>query len=158
QRRESFSALPVIVRDCMSHIVVENLSKTFHVAIRASGLMGSIKGLFRREVREVRALDDVSFSISRGELVGYIGPNGAGKSTTVKILSGILVPDSGHVSVMGRIPWEERIKHVRRIGVVFGQRTQLWWDLPVIESFDLIREIYAIPETRYRASRDELID
>jgi ABC-2 type transport system ATP-binding protein len=142
----------------MSHIVVENLSKTFHVAIRASGLMGSIKGLFRREVREVRALDGVSFSISRGELVGYIGPNGAGKSTTVKILSGILVPDSGHVSVMGRIPWKERIKHVRRIGVVFGQRTQLWWDLPVIESFDLIREIYAVPETRYRASRDELID
>jgi ABC-2 type transport system ATP-binding protein len=141
----------------MSHIVVENLTKTFRVAVRPPGLAGSVKGLFRRRVRQIRALDDVSFSISRGELVGYIGPNGAGKSTTVKILSGILVPDSGNVTVMGRIPWTERVEHVRRIGVVFGQRTQLWWDLPVIESFELLREIYATPQDRYRRSRDELI-
>jgi ABC-2 type transport system ATP-binding protein len=106
----------------------------------------------------VRALDHVSFSISRGELVGYIGPNGAGKSTTVKILSGILVPDSGRVSVIGRTPWVDRIDYVRRIGTVFGQRTQLWWDLPVIESFDLLRDIYAISPDKYRASRDELIE
>ena len=142
----------------MSQIVVQNLTKTFHVAVRTPGLVGSVKGLFRRENREIRALERLSFSISRGELVGYIGPNGAGKSTTVKILSGILVPDSGEVTVMGRVPWTERIKHVRRIGVVFGQRTQLWWDLPVIESFDLLREIYAVPEDKYRSSRDELID
>jgi ABC-2 type transport system ATP-binding protein len=142
----------------MQQIVVEDLVKTFQIARRAPGLWGSVRGLLKPEVREVRALDGVSFSISRGELVGYIGPNGAGKSTTVKILSGILVPDSGRVSVMGRTPWEERINHVRRIGVVFGQRTQLWWDLPVIESFDLLRDIYATPPDRYRASRDELIE
>ena len=142
----------------MPQIIVEDLVKTFRIARRSPGLWGSVKGLIKRDFREVRALDGVSFSISRGELVGYIGPNGAGKSTTVKILSGILVPDSGRVSVMQRTPWIDRIHHVRRIGVVFGQRTQLWWDLPVIESFELLRDIYAIPAERYRASRDELIE
>ncbi len=120
--------------------------------------MGSIKGLFKREIRQVQALDGVSFSISRGELVGYIGPNGAGKSTTVKILSGILMPDAGRVTVTGRVPWVNRIDHVRRIGVVFGQRTQLWWDLPVIESFNLLCEIYRVPYGRYRTTRDDLIE
>ena len=142
----------------MSQIVVENLVKTFHVARRMPGLWGSFKGLVKRDWKEVRALDGVNFSIDRGELVGYIGPNGAGKSTTVKILSGILVPEGGRVAVMNKIPWVDRINYVRRIGVVFGQRTQLWWDLPVIESFDLLRDIYAVPENRYRKSRDELID
>ena len=142
----------------MPQIVVEDLVKTFQIARRAPGLWGSVRGLVKRHYREVRALDSVSFAISQGELVGYIGPNGAGKSTTVKILSGILVPDSGRVSVMGRTPWTDRIQHVRRIGVVFGQRTQLWWDLPVIESFDLLRDIYAVPDKEYRASRDELIE
>jgi ABC-2 type transport system ATP-binding protein len=142
----------------MAQIVVENLIKTFHIARHEPGLWGSVRGLIRRDVREIRALDGVSFSISRGELVGYIGPNGAGKSTTVKILSGILVPDSGRVSVMDRTPWMDRIEHVRRIGVVFGQRTQLWWDLPVMESFELLRDIYAIPEDHYRQSRNELIE
>src|ERR1043165_4680083 len=130
----------------MPHIVVEDLVKTFQIARRLPGLWGSVKGLVRRDYREVRALDGVSFSIDKGELVGYIGPNGAGKSTTVKILSGILVPESGRVSVTGLTPWLERIAYVRRIGVVFGQRTQLWWDLPVIESFDLLRDIYSIPD------------
>jgi ABC-2 type transport system ATP-binding protein len=106
----------------------------------------------------VRALDGVSFSIERGELVGYIGPNGAGKSTTVKILSGILVPDGGRCEVAGRVPWNQRIAHVGDIGVVFGQRTQLWWDLPVIESFELLRDIYRVPAARYAAARDELIE
>ena len=142
----------------MSQIVVEDLSKTFHIARREPGLWGSVKGLAKREWREVRALDSVSFSIEKGEIVGYIGPNGAGKSTTVKLLSGILVPDSGRVSVMGMTPWVDRVDYVRQIGVVFGQRTQLWWDLPVIESFDLLRDIYRVPETKYRASRDRLID
>src|SRR5215813_2928585 len=141
----------------MPQIVVENLVKAFRVATRSPGLWGSVRGLWKRDVREVRALDRVSFSISRGELVGYIGPNGAGKSTTVKILSGILVPDSGRVSVIGRTPRVDRINYVRRIGTVFGQRTQLWWDLPVIESFDLLRDIYRVPQERYGASRDELI-
>jgi ABC-2 type transport system ATP-binding protein len=142
----------------MPQIVVEDLVKTFRIARRAPGLWGSVRGLFKREFREVRALDRVSFSISRGELVGYIGPNGAGKSTTVKILSGILVPDSGRVSVIGRTPWVDRIEHVRHIGVVFGQKTQLWWDLPVIESFELLRDIYAIPPQKYRSSLDQLIE
>jgi ABC-2 type transport system ATP-binding protein len=142
----------------MSQILVENLTKTFRVSRRAPGLLGSIKGLLRRDVRQIRALDGISFSIRRGELVGYVGPNGAGKSTTVKILSGILVPDSGRVSVLGMVPWMNRIEYVRRIGVVFGQRTQLWWDLPVIESFDLLRDIYSVPHDRYRIVRGQLIE
>ncbi len=142
----------------MPQIIVENLVKTFYVARRAPGLWGSFKGLVRRDWKEVRALDGVSFSIDRGDLVGYIGPNGAGKSTTVKILSGILVPEGGRVSVMQHTPWADRLRYVRSIGVVFGQRTQLWWDLPVIESFDLLRDIYGVPADRYRASRDELIE
>jgi ABC-2 type transport system ATP-binding protein len=113
--------------------------------------------LLKRAYRTVHALDRVSFSIEQGELIGYIGPNGAGKSTTVKILSGILVPDGGKCDIDGRVPWKQRIEHVRRIGVVFGQRTQLWWDLPVIESFDLLRDIYRIPEREYRQQRDQLI-
>lgn len=141
----------------MPQIVVEDLVKAFWVARRAPGLWGSVKGLVSRDWKEVRALDGVSFSIDRGELVGYIGPNGAGKSTTVKILSGILVPEAGRVSVMDQIPWADRIRYVRRIGVVFGQRTQLWWDLPVIESFDLLRDIYAVPPEQYRAIRNELV-
>ncbi len=138
-------------------IEVENLKKTFHVAERQSGLAGAVKGLVRRKTREVCALSGISFQIGQGELVGYIGPNGAGKSTTVKTLSGILVPDSGKCTVDGRTPWLERIEHVRRIGVVFGQRTQLWWDLPVRESFDLLRDIYSIPTDEYRRAFDEMV-
>ena len=141
----------------MSQIVVENLQKSFWIAHRAPGLWGAFRGLARRSYREVRALDGVSFSIQPGELVGYIGPNGAGKSTTVKVLAGILVPDSGRCEVLGRVPWQQRIAHVAGIGVVFGQRTQLWWDLPVIESFDLLRDIYRVPQTDYARARDELI-
>jgi len=142
----------------MDQIIVKDLTKTFFVARRAPGLWGSIKGLVQREHHEVRALDSVSFSIAAGELVGYIGPNGAGKSTTVKILSGILVPDSGKVTALGKTPWLNRTDYVRRIGVVFGQRTQLWWDLPVLESFNLLRDIYSVPSDRYRANRDQLIE
>ncbi len=122
----------------MSQIVVEDLVKTYRVAQRRPGLAGAIRGLVRRQYRTIRALDGVGFSIEPGELVGYVGPNGAGKSTTIKILSGILVPDSGRCEVLGRVPWRERVHYVASIGVVFGQRTQLWWDLPVIESFDLL--------------------
>jgi ABC-2 type transport system ATP-binding protein len=141
----------------MAQIVVRELRKSFRVAARAPGLWGALRGLVRRESREVRALDGVSFSLEPGELVGYIGPNGAGKSTTVKIISGILVPDAGECTVRGRVPWRERMAHVAEIGVVFGQRTQLWWDLPVIESFDLLRDIYRVAPADYARTRDELI-
>ncbi len=141
----------------MPQITVSNLTKTFRVARRRPGFFGSVAGLVKRDYRTVRALDKVSFDIHRGELVGYIGPNGAGKSTTIKILSGILLPDEGTCLVDGRVPWKDRIEHVRRIGVVFGQRTQLWWDLPVIESFDLLRDIYSMPARSYTATREELV-
>jgi ABC-2 type transport system ATP-binding protein len=138
-------------------IVVEELVKRFRIAERTAGMAGAIRGLVRRKYRTVSALDGVSFSLEPGELVGYIGPNGAGKSTTVKVLSGILVPDGGRCEVLGRVPWRERVAHVAQIGVVFGQRTQLWWDLPVIESFDLLRDIYRVPPASYAKARDELI-
>jgi ABC-2 type transport system ATP-binding protein len=141
----------------MSQIIVENLTKQFWISQRRAGLFGAMRGLVSRNARSVKALDNVSFQLNAGELVGYIGPNGAGKSTTVKILAGILVPDSGHVQILGRTPWKQRIAHVARIGVVFGQRTQLWWDLPTIESFDLLKDIYSIPNADYLRNRDELI-
>jgi ABC-2 type transport system ATP-binding protein len=141
----------------MPQIVVDNLSKSFRVAERNPGLRGAIGSLVRRRYRVVEAIRDVSFSLDRGELVGLIGPNGAGKSTTIKILSGILTPDGGRCEIDGRIPWRDRIAHVARIGVVFGQRTQLWWDLPAIDGFDLIRDIYRVPDADYRATRDEMI-
>ena len=141
-------------------IDVAGLTKRFRVAAGDAGTAGGGRGLrslvARRRV--VTALDEVSFSIEAGELVGYIGPNGAGKSTTVKILSGILVPDAGRCVVAGRVPWRERVAHVAGIGVVFGQRSQLWWDLPVIESFDLLRDIYRLQHGAYRATRDELVE
>ncbi len=142
----------------MPQISVRNLSKTFSVSVRKPGIRGSLRGLVRREIRTVRALNGVSFTIDQGELVGYIGPNGAGKSTTVKILAGILVPDSGECTISGKTPWKERIAHVSRIGVVFGQRSQLWWDLPVVESFDLLREIYRIPASEERQTRQEIVE
>lgn len=141
----------------MSQIIVRDLVKTFRVAERSPGMWGALKGLVHRRYRTVRALDGISFSLEAGELVGYIGPNGAGKSTTIKVLAGILVPDSGRCEVLGRIPWRDRVPHVRQIGVVFGQRTQLWWDLPVVESFDLLREIYNVPEPQYRRALEELV-
>jgi ABC-2 type transport system ATP-binding protein len=140
----------------LPQIVVEDLRKSFRVAERRPGMSGAVAGLFHRRHRTVRALDGISFSIGRGELVGYIGPNGAGKSTTVKVLSGILVPDGGRCEISGLVPWRDRLRHVRRIGVVFGQRTQLWWDLPVVESFDLLRDIYNVEGRRYRGTREEL--
>ncbi len=142
----------------MAIIRVENLGKTYSIARRRPGLLGALGGLFHRTYREVRALDGVSFEIAPGELVGYIGPNGAGKSTTIKILSGILVPTMGTCAVDGRVPWKERVVHVRRIGVVFGQRTQLWWDLPVTESFELLRDIYRVPAPSFARARTELVD
>ena len=139
------------------HIVVRDLEKCFQIAEHQAGFVGSLKGLFRRTYKNVQALDRVSFELEQGELVGYIGPNGAGKSTTIKILSGILVPDGGVCTVGGLTPWLQRPAHVANIGVVFGQRTQLWWDLPVIESFALLRDIYKVPQHLYEQRRDELV-
>ena len=136
----------------MSYIHVQNLEKRFTVREKRK------KGALLREKRTVRALQDVSFNIEQGELLGLIGPNGAGKSTTVKILTGILTPDGGEVTVGGMVPWKERREHVRRIGVVFGQRTQLWWDVPIQDSYDLLKDIYRIPETDYAARLKELTE
>ena len=141
----------------MPQIWVDDLSKTYRVAEREAGALGAVKGLFRRRHRTVEALKHISFSLDEGQLLGFIGPNGAGKSTTIKILSGILSPTSGACEVGGLTPWKDRIAHVARIGVVFGQRTQLWWDLPVTESFDLLRDIYRTSETDYRRARDRMI-
>jgi ABC-type uncharacterized transport system, ATPase component len=139
-------------------IVMKNICKTYKVAKRNAGLGNAVRSFFHREYETVTALDNVSFTIGDGETVGYIGPNGAGKSTTVKILSGILTPDSGECLVNGRIPWKDRIQHVAGIGVVFGQRSQLWWDVPVIDSFDLLKDIYSIPDESYRRSKEELTE
>jgi ABC-2 type transport system ATP-binding protein len=117
-----------------------------------------LRGAFQREVKLIKALEDVSFQIGEGELVGYIGPNGAGKSTTVKIMSGILTPEKGECSIMKLTPWKDRVAHVSRIGVVFGQRSQLWWDLPVSDSFRLLKDIYNIKENEYKMRLSDLVD
>lgn len=142
----------------MSIISVDTLSKEFLIPKRKPGFFGSLESLFSPEYIKKIALDQISFDIDEGELVGYIGPNGAGKSTTVKILSGILVPNGGNVKVMGKTPWEHRIETVRQLGVVFGQRTQLWWDLPVMESFELLKDIYSISDKEYKATLHSLIE
>lgn len=139
-------------------IQLNGISKSFKVARRTSGMVSAVKALFRRDFTTVSALSDISFSIGKGEIVGYIGPNGAGKSTTIKIMSGILVPDSGSCSILGFTPWQDRKAYVRHIGVVFGQRTQLWWDVPVIDSFDLLRDIYRVPAKMYRDNLELLVD
>ena len=134
----------------MALIEVEELRKEFARPVRAAGRFGALRSLLAREYRRVLAVDGVSFTVDEGEMVGYLGPNGAGKSTTLKMLTGILVPSSGRVEVGGLIPHRQRVAHVRRMGVVFGQRTQLWWDLPTVESCELLRHVYRIPLERYR--------
>ncbi|MCI8977275.1 ATP-binding cassette domain-containing protein [bacterium 1xD8-48] len=137
-------------------IMMEQVCKSYRIARRNAGFKEACKSLFHREYEVIAALNDVSFTINDKEMVGYIGPNGAGKSSTIKILSGILTPDSGTVLVDGRIPCKDRIEHVRQIGVVFGQRSQLWWDVPVIDSFELLKDIYSISQSMYRRSLEEL--
>ncbi len=139
-------------------ITMEHVCKSYRVAKRNAGMREACKALFRREVEIIHALSDVSFTIGDGEMVGYIGPNGAGKSSTIKILSGILTPESGSCLVDGRIPWKDRKEHVRQIGVVFGQRSQLWWDVPVIDSFELLKDIYSISPAVYRHNMEELTE
>lgn len=134
-----------------SLIFVQDLCKHFRSFQRREGVWGSIQNLFVRDYKTVAAVDRVSFSINRGEMVGYIGPNGAGKSTSVKMLTGILVPTSGELRINGFIPFRQRRHYVKTIGVVFGQRTQLWWDIAVIESFKLLRRIYDVSERDFNA-------
>ena len=137
-------------------IEMKGICKTYRVRRREAGLGNALKSLFSREYAEVPALQDMTFTVPDGQILGYIGPNGAGKSTTIKILSGILRPDGGVCTVDGLTPWEDRKKHVARLGVVFGQRSQLWWDVPVTESFGLLRDIYRVPEPVFRENLDRL--
>src|SRR6202046_112272 len=138
-----------------SLIHVNDLCKHFRTFQRREGIWGSIQNLFVRDYRTVAAVDRVGFSIERGEMVGYIGPNGAGKSTTIKMLTGILVPTSGEIRVNGYVPFRQRRQYVKTIGVVFGQRTQLWWYIAVIESFKLLRRIYDVPQRDFDARMEQ---
>ncbi len=141
----------------MPHIAVNQLLKTYRIHERDPGVLGALRALVRPRHRAVEALNGVSFELQRGELLGFIGPNGAGKSTTIKILAGILRPDGGSVRIDGLDPFADRERHVGRIGVVFGQRTQLWWDLPVGDGFALLRDIYRVDPVRFQRTRDELV-
>lgn len=142
----------------MPQIVLQDVAKHFRLNRAPAGENPGWRRLFRRSRTVIKALDSVSFAIEPGELVGYIGPNGAGKSTTVKVMSGILVPDAGRCEVLGRIPWVQRQQHVAAIGVVFGQRSQLWWDVPVDDSFSLLKEVYAVERHAYVTRRKQLIE
>ena len=142
----------------MSFINVNHISKTFKVAKRQSGLKASLKSFFKRNYIYIEAVKDVSFEIEKGEIIGYIGPNGAGKSTTIKMLSGILTPDEGTISINGLSPSKDRIKYVSNIGVVFGQRSQLWWDIPALDTFDLLKDIYKLNESEFNKTKEQLIE
>jgi ABC-2 type transport system ATP-binding protein len=138
----------------MPIIEVRELSKQFRTFHRREGVFGALQNLFVRDYVTVNAVDRVSFTIEPGEMVGYIGANGAGKSTTIKMLTGILVPTSGHIVSNGSVPYHDRRRYTKEIGVVFGQRTQLWWDIAVIESFKLLKEIYEVPDGDYHRRLD----
>ena len=142
----------------LMYINVHNLTKHFKIKVRDKGLANAIKAFFKPKYRIVKAVDDITFGIAKGEILGFIGPNGAGKSTTIKMLCGILQPDSGDISIDGINPFKNRKEYVSRIGVVFGQKSQLWWDIPVIESFELLKAIYKVPQDEYEKTKEQLID
>ncbi len=134
----------------MSNIIeIKNVTKEFKVLNRREGLKGSLKDLFSRDYKTIRAVDNISMTIAQGEIVGYLGPNGAGKSTTIKMMTGVLEPTFGQITVNGNLPYKDRTRNAQEIGVVFGQRSQLWWSLPLIESFKLLKDIYQIPDEGY---------
>lgn len=140
-----------------SHIVVRNLCKTYRVPEREAGVGAALKSLVRRVYRDVEAVRDVSFEIARGEFVGFIGPNGAGKTTTLKVLSGLLHPTSGEVRVLGFTPWERRHDYLRRISMVLGNKSQMLWDIPPLDSFDVLGDIYHVPPAQFKSTLDELV-
>src|SRR6478672_9792390 len=142
--------------DSMPIIEAKELTKVYRVFQKKEGLLGAVRGLFRREYKEVRAVDRVSFAIEPGEMVAFLGPNGAGKTTTLKMLSGLIYPTSGEARVLGYVPWQRADAFRRQFALVMGQKNQLWWDLPAADSFQLLREIYAIPTAEFRATLDEL--
>lgn len=141
-----------------SFIEVSNLKKSFKVSKRAAGIPGMIANMVAPKYEIKQAVKDISFSIEQGEMVGFVGPNGAGKSTTIKMLSGILCPDSGEIQVGGYVPYKQRKAYVQNIGVVFGQKSQLQWDLPVVDSFELLKAIYRIPEQTYKKNLDRFVE
>lgn len=141
----------------MSFISVKNISKTFKVSKKKSGIKETLKSFFKREYKYIDAIKDISFEIEEGSIVGYLGKNGAGKSTTIKILSGILLPDSGTCKIDGLTPWLDRKKYVSKIGVVFGARSQLWWDIPAEETFNLLKDIYEIEDSRFEENKEYLV-
>src|SRR5439155_8226192 len=135
-----------------------NLTKTYRVSQKKEGFLGALRGLYRREYREVRAVDGVSFTIEPGEMVAFLGPNGAGKTTTLKMLSGIIYPASGAARVLGFVPWERADAFRRQFSLVMGQKNQLWWDLPAADSFQLHREIYSLQIRDFQRTVDELTE
>lgn len=137
-------------------IEVKNVTKEFRKVVKEPGLKGSIKSLFHKKQEIVKAVDDISFNVEKGEILGFIGPNGAGKSTAIKMLTGILTPTSGEIMINGQIPYKNRKKYVKEIGVVFGQRTQLWWDLPLSETFTVLKEIYQVEDKAFKDRMDFL--
>ena len=142
----------------MSLISVKNLKKHYKVHKKQPGLLGSLKGLFHREYEIVKAVDDISFDIEKGEVIGFIGPNGAGKTTTLKCLSGLLYPTEGQVEVMGYTPWDRKPDFQKQFSLVMGQKNQLWWDLPAQETFTLNKAIYEIPEAKYKNTLNKLVE
>jgi len=147
----------MVYNQIMTVISAKNLKKIFRVHEKEPGLWGSVKSLFWRKHHNISAVDDVSFEIKEGELVGFIGPNGAGKTTTLKCLSGLLYPDAGQVEVLGFNPWDRKHPFLKQISLVMGQKNQLWWDLPPIETFNLNKEIYEVPQAQYKKTLDELV-
>lgn len=139
-------------------IELKNITKVYKIAQRDAGISNAFKSYIKRDYKEIRALDNISFKINEGEMVGYIGPNGAGKSTTIKIMCGILTPDYGTCNINGFVPYKDRKKYVENIGVVFGNRSALWWDVPVEDSFELLKSIYQIPEEKYKKQKKMLIE
>src|SRR5271165_5824395 len=142
----------------MPIIEAVGLTKTYRVALKKEGVLGALRGLVRRQYKEVRAVQDVSFSIEPGEMVAFLGPNGAGKTTTLKMLSGLIFPTSGDARVLGFVPWERADTFRRRFALVMGQKNQLWWDLPAADSFRLHQEIYSLPLEQFHKTLGELTD
>jgi len=142
----------------MGIIEAVNLTKTYRVAQKKEGVLGALRGLFHREYRAVRAVDQISFTIESGEMVAFLGPNGAGKTTTLKMLSGLIYPNSGEARVLGFVPWQRADAFRRQFALVMGQKNQLWWDLPAADSFQLLREIYLIPAAQFNQTLGELTE